>query len=137
MPLPRAVARLNKRYTNRFIEPVVSRMASFVVVHHAGRSSGRAYRTPLYAFTSDRGLIIALTYGVGADWTQNVLTSGGTIERGGEHHVIEATEIVDRAAAWPSLPPLVRFWLRVLRVHEFALLTARPQKPGDDPRQSG
>ena len=85
MPLPRAVARFNKRVTNRFLEPIARRSSGFAVVHHVGRRSGREYTTPVNLFrlgdegagVGDRSTtdaaIVSLTYGPSADWVRNVL----------------------------------------------------------------
>lgn len=119
MPWPRAVARLNKRYTNRLIEPLVSRLPGFIVVHHHGRRTGTPYATPLYSFATADGVVVALTYGVSADWAQNVLTSGGTIERNGDMTRIADAVVVERTWATPHIPVAVRAALRVLRVSDF------------------
>lgn len=124
MPLPRAVALLNKRYTNRFLEPIVRRTPGFAVVHHVGRVSGRSYRTPLYAFAaSGEAYVISLTYGPSADWVKNVLAGEATMERNGEVVTIATAKVVSRSEAWPHLPRLVRMWLRLLRVTDFLLVT--------------
>ena len=124
MPLPRFVARLNKRYTNRFIEPIVKRTRGFAYVDHVGRKSGAAYRTPIYAFPADDGsLVVSLTYGPSADWAQNVLAGGGSIVCDGRSEPIRDVQLIDRRAAWPHLPLIVRVWLRILRVQDFMLLT--------------
>ncbi len=125
MPLPHPIARLNKRCTNRFIEPIVRRTRRFAIVHHVGRRSGHAYATPLYAFDRQGSLLIALTYGPQADWARNVAAGAATIHyQGAEYSIVSAT-VVDRAAAWPHLPRGVRLWLRVLRVSDFMLLDVR------------
>jgi deazaflavin-dependent oxidoreductase (nitroreductase family) len=122
VPLPRLVARLNKRYTNRFIEPVVRRFSSFACVVHFGRRSGAEYQTPVYLFDCDGALLVALTYGAAADWVLNVLAGGAAIKRGNQEFAVEATSVVGRDIAWPCLPAVVRGWLRALRVDDFMLL---------------
>ncbi len=72
MPMPRWVAHLNKRVFNkaelrRGVRPVLS---------HAGRSSGKTYRTPLDAHRVDDGYLFILMYGAGSDWVKNVLAAG-------------------------------------------------------------
>ena len=47
--------------------------ASASVVHHVGRTSGRSYSTPVGAVPTDDGFVIALPYGLSADWLKNVL----------------------------------------------------------------
>ncbi len=126
MPLPHAVARFNKRATNRFIEPIARRTPGFAVVHHTGRRTGRRYATPVNIFGSARNGIVALTYGPKASWVQNVLAGEASIETRKGWYQITAVEIVGRDIAWPSLPGFVRIALRVLQVRHFAHLETTP-----------
>jgi len=119
MPLPRWVARFNKRFTNRFVEPIIRRFRRFAVIHHSGRSTGLPYRTPVYVFTDGQSFSVALTYGPDTDWVRNVLASGGTCETGGATRVMSGVIVVDRAEVWPHLPRLVKILLRALRVSDF------------------
>ncbi len=119
MPLPRAVARFNKRVSNRFIEPIARLSPGFAVVHHVGRKSGRSFTTPVNAFRADGAFIIALTYGPSADWVENVVAGGGRLEMRGMSNAIQSAELVGRAVAWPHLPHLVKLALRLLQVHHF------------------
>jgi deazaflavin-dependent oxidoreductase (nitroreductase family) len=121
MPLPRFVARFNKRVTNRFLQPLAGRFENFGVVLHVGRKSGRSYRTPVNYFTADDPglLVIALTYGPKTDWVQNVLAGGGDIETTRGLRRISSAKIVGRQAVRTYLPLTVRLALRVLRVHDF------------------
>lgn len=123
VPLPHSVARFNKRVTNRLIEPVARRSRGFAVVHHVGRRSGRRYSTPVNLFRLDGGAIVSLTYGPRADWSQNVLAGGGTIEDASGLRPIRSARIVDRTVAWPALPLVVRGALRLLRVRHFLSLS--------------
>ncbi len=77
MPLPRAVARLNRSFTNRVLGPLAPYLPGFGVVVHVGRKTHRPYRTPVNVFRRTRGYVIALTYGRDADWVRNVLAEGG------------------------------------------------------------
>src|SRR5262249_1796055 len=54
MALPRALARFNRLVTNRVLGVVAPWMPPFAVVVHRGRSSGRVYRTPVWAFRRGR-----------------------------------------------------------------------------------
>ncbi|MDJ0767818.1 MAG: nitroreductase family deazaflavin-dependent oxidoreductase [Ilumatobacter sp.] len=130
MPLPRAVARFNRRYTNRFIEPIVRRFPGFATVHHTGRQSGKEYRTPVNVFDLDGDLIVALTYGPAADWVQNVLAGPARIDRRGHTASIERTTVVDRVTAWPVLPIPVRVVLRCLRVCDFMRIELAEHRTG-------
>ena len=120
MPLPRWVAHANKRFTNRFVEPIVRWFPGFAFIHHHGRATGHDYRTPVTVFATEDGWIVALTYGPGADWAQNVLVRPGACER--KKHPprpMSHIRVVGRHEAWPHLPFLVRGALRVLRVRDF------------------
>lgn len=119
MPLPRWVARSNKRFTNRLVEPIIRRFRRFAVIHHSGRSTGLRYRTPVYVFTDGQSFFVALTYGPDTDWVRNVLANGGTCETGGATRAMSGVIIVDRAEAWPHLSRLVKILLRALRVSDF------------------
>ena len=77
MPIPRAIGRLNRVGLNRLSRPVAAHLPGFGAVHHRGRRSGRAYRTPVNLFPTERGFVIALTYGPRTDWVRNVLAAGG------------------------------------------------------------
>ncbi len=123
MPLPRWVARLNKRFTNRLVEPLARRFNNFAVVHHAGRRSGTAYTTPVSYFAADdSNAIVALTYGPSADWIRNVVAGSASLEISGKLLPISQVEVVGREEAWQYLPRTVRIVLRMLRVHHFARL---------------
>jgi len=69
--------------------------ASASVVHHIGRTSGRPYSTPVGAVPVDDGFVIALPYGLAADWLQNVLASGSaTIVHEGTAVEVDRPEVV-------------------------------------------
>lgn len=123
IPIPRAVARFNRRWTNRFLEPLARRSSGFAVVHHRGRRSGLAYTTPVNAFPLDESVIVSLTYGQSADWVQNVLAGPAELEdRSGTRRIVGST-IVGRAVALPALPRPVRLSVRLLRVEHFVQLS--------------
>ena len=83
MPLPRLIARVNRRVTNRLLGGLAQRLPGFGVVIHTGRRSRRVH--PVNVFRRGDRYIIALTYGSNADWVRNVLANGGcTLETQGE-----------------------------------------------------
>jgi len=119
MPLPHWVARLNKRLTNRLVEPVAARFGHYAVIAHNGRHSNSPYRTPVFVFGDDATRWVPLTYGLQADWVRNVLTSGGTCTWREVTTDIHRPTVVGREGAWPHLPRWVRAALRVLHVRDF------------------
>jgi hypothetical protein len=72
-PTPRSLARFNRRFTNRLALKIAGYLPGFAIVSHVGRKSGCAHRTPVNAFRTDGGYVVALTYGSESDWVKNVL----------------------------------------------------------------
>jgi deazaflavin-dependent oxidoreductase (nitroreductase family) len=77
VPLPKRLARFNRRFTNPVLRHVATWAPGFAVVHHVGRRSGRSYRTPVNVFRRDGRYVFALTYGKDSDWVRNVIAAGG------------------------------------------------------------
>ncbi len=126
MPVPHVVARFNRRYTNRFVEPIARRFGGVAVVHHVGRRSGRPYATPVRLFGAGDTVLVVLTYGLAADWIRNVLGSGGSIETEDGVRPIDRVEIVDRGEVAAALPRTVRAALRILTVRDVARFALGP-----------
>jgi deazaflavin-dependent oxidoreductase (nitroreductase family) len=77
----------------------------FSVIHHTGRHSGRAYRTPVLASYVDDQIIIPLSYGEKVDWLRNVLAAGGCeIVRKNERIRAVNPQVIDAADALALLP---------------------------------
>jgi deazaflavin-dependent oxidoreductase (nitroreductase family) len=74
--LGRRMARFNRLILNHLTRRPARHLPGFGVVIHRGRRSGRSYETPVNLFRSGDGYVVALTYGVDADWTRNVLSAG-------------------------------------------------------------
>jgi deazaflavin-dependent oxidoreductase (nitroreductase family) len=106
MPAPRSLARFNKRFTNRLTSKVAGYLPGFAIVGHVGRKSGRIYRTPVNAFRTDSGYIIALTYGAQSDWVKNVLAAGSCeLEtRGRRVRLFDPCIVTDESKGWAPLP---------------------------------
>jgi deazaflavin-dependent oxidoreductase (nitroreductase family) len=105
--------------TNRLTGPVATRLPGFGVVVHAGRRSGRRYRTPVNVFRRGDRFVIALTYGPDAEWVRNVLASGGCLlETGGRTWRLGQPRLF-RDGARGSVPAPVRLPLRLLGVADF------------------
>ena len=107
MPLPRSLARFNRKATNYVTRPFARWLPGFGVVEHVGRTSGRVYRTPVNAFRVDGGIGIALTYGR-ADWVKNVLHAGSaTLHSRGRANAITNPRVVTDPSH-RDLPAFVR-----------------------------
>lgn len=123
MPLPRSVARFNRRVTNRILGPLVRFVPGFCVVVHTGRKTQRRYRTPVNVFRRPGGYVIVLTYGPGTDWVRNVLAHGGcTLELHGRRVEVSHPRVF-RDEHRRVVPPLVRPVLAVAGVVDFLELS--------------
>lgn len=105
MPLemPRGLARFNRRVTNPIQGVYAWVLPPWAVICHRGRRSGRAYRTPVVASRRGGKLEVAVLYGDGSDWVQNVLAGGGQVVRAGRTYELIAPRLVD--AGDPAVAP--------------------------------
>ncbi len=124
MPASRSIARFNRRFTNRLTLRVAGYLPGFAIVNHLGRKSGRAYRTPVNAFRTDEGYIIALTYGAQSDWVKNVLAAGSCElqTRGRRVRLTNPRIETDKSKSWAPLP--VRLILNRIDAPQYMRLSA-------------
>lgn len=119
MPFPDHLARLNRRLTNPVARTFAGRVPPFALVIHCGRTSGRAYRTPVWVFPSGEGFTIALTYGSARDWVRNVMAAGGfSLRRRGRDVALTEPRIVGEEGM-AAIPGILRPVLRMIGVTEF------------------
>jgi deazaflavin-dependent oxidoreductase (nitroreductase family) len=123
MPAPRSIARFNKHFTNRLTLRVAGYLPGFAIVSHVGRKSGRPYRTPVNAFRTDGGYIIALTYGAQSDWVKNVLAAGSCelLSWGGRVCLFDPIIVTDDSKDWAPL--LVRLILGLIDAPQYMRLS--------------
>ena len=122
MVLPRWLARVNRRYTNRVLGAIPDRISPFVTVHHVGRRSGQPYKVPLAGFITPSGILLTPTYGPEADWVRNLLAAESfEAERRGQVMLLENARLVSRNEAWPYLPVLVRLAMRIMKVRSYVM----------------
>ena len=95
-------------FTMRVVNPVTRRFAGwlpgFGLLTHVGRSSGRAYVTPINVFRRGDRYLFALTYGSGVQWVRNVLAAGGCTlrTRGRDVRLVGPELIVDAKLTLPA-----------------------------------
>jgi deazaflavin-dependent oxidoreductase (nitroreductase family) len=119
MPIPMAVARFNKKVTNRITGTFAGRLPGFGIMIHRGRTSGREYRTPINVFKRPGGYAVALTYGPESQWVRNVLAAGGcTIETVGKRVALTNPRVVHDPRR-RLVPPLIRDILGLMSVNDF------------------
>jgi deazaflavin-dependent oxidoreductase (nitroreductase family) len=109
---------------NRFTRLFAGHLPGFAIVDYRGRTSGKAYRTPMNVFRDGNDYIFALTYGSDVQWVKNVVAAGECdLEvRGKRVHLIDPQLFVDPSRRLMPLP--VRLMLGVMHVAEF--LRMRP-----------
>ncbi|KAA0118371.1 nitroreductase family deazaflavin-dependent oxidoreductase [Mycolicibacterium sp. P9-22] len=130
MPAPRWLARANKIGLNRLTRFVAPWAPGWAVVIHRGRTSGRTFRTPLWAFQRPHGYVIALTYGSQADWVRNVLAAGGCELETRRHRYQLTSPVVYRDESAAAMPIFIRFMLRrVIKAPEFLSLDTAGETP--------
>jgi deazaflavin-dependent oxidoreductase (nitroreductase family) len=96
----RSVRRFNRAIMNpRMLVKAGTVGAYASVIHHVGRTTGRAYRTPVVAEPTDDGFVIAVPYGTTANWVKNVLAAGSaTIVDEGTSYRVDRPEVVPLAS---------------------------------------
>jgi deazaflavin-dependent oxidoreductase (nitroreductase family) len=122
MVAPRAVARFNKRVTNKVFGTVAPFAPGFGMLVHTGRKSGRTFRTPINIIRTEEGYVIALTYGPQSDWVRNVLAAGGcdVIMRGRTVHLTGPEIVHDPRRT--RMPAIARPILSAVGVDDFLVL---------------
>lgn len=124
MPLPRWLARINKRVVN----PGEIRRGVRPVLTHVGRSSGRTYRTPLDAHPIPDGYLFIPRYGPRTDWVRNVLAAGAArLSIGGEEMQLESPRMVRKQDVWPVLPAGARTPMGISEESELLRMDLRRQ----------
>ena len=102
MPLPRWLARINKRVFN----PREVRRGARPVLIHTGRSSGKTYRTPLDAHRLPDGYLFIPLYGPRTDWVKNVLAAqAARLSIDGHEIELQSPRLVKKKVIWPMVPP--------------------------------
>ena len=117
------------RWLARTIEPIASPLAGtrwfplWAVLHHTGRTSGKAYVTPVVALRTPAGFMIPLPFGDATQWARNLFAAGGgSIEFAGRSYAIERPEIIDRDAAADYLPRVLRFVAGRIGLRQYVLV---------------
>jgi deazaflavin-dependent oxidoreductase (nitroreductase family) len=104
MLFPQRLARFNRYVTNPIQRLWAGWAPAYGIIEHVGRRSGKAYRTPVNAFTTSvdgkPGVAVPLAYGPDRDWLKNLEAAGsGKMRRNGKTIGITNPHIVSKAAA--------------------------------------
>jgi deazaflavin-dependent oxidoreductase (nitroreductase family) len=127
MPISMRVARFNRHVTNRITGRFADRLPGFGVLYHVGRTSGRAFATPINIFPDGDDYVIALTYGPNTDWAKNVLSAGGceVVTRGQRVRLTNPRIETDTQRRWAPrfAGPFMKLILGASNVTEIMRLT--------------
>ena len=116
MPLPRLLAKVNKRVFN----PREVKKDRWVVLTHWGRTSGKEYETPLAAHRDGDSSLIVLMYGTESDWVRNVFAAGGAKLRDkDEEFELGAPRLVPEDEFWSRMPEDWKPPPSFMNVHDF------------------
>jgi deazaflavin-dependent oxidoreductase (nitroreductase family) len=130
MPLPRWLARINRRVVN----PREVRRGVRPVLIHTGRSSGKTYRTPLDAHRLPDGYVFIPMYGPRTDWLKNVLVArSARLRIRGEEIELDSPRLVKKGDIWPLLPTTTKTPPGISGESELLRMDVRRQSPGEMP----
>ena len=123
MHIPRFMRRVNRVFTNPLLGTIAWLLPPLAIVHHVGRKSGRAYRTPVVAFQSRTGAVIPMTYGRDVDWARNLVAAKGCeLVQLGRRVRLRNPRIVGFDRAKGRLPAAVRPFLQAASFPGYVLL---------------
>ena len=123
MHIPRFMRHVNRVFTNPVIGTFAWLLPPLAVVHHVGRTTGRAYRSPVVAFDSNAGVVIPMTYGRDVDWARNIVRAKtGTLARMGRRETFRNPRIVGLREAERRLPAALRPFFRAADFPGYVLL---------------
>src|SRR5262245_5871596 len=115
MHIPRFMRHVNRVFTNPVLGTVAWLLPPMAVVHHVGRKSGRAYRSPVIAFRNTAGVVIPMTSGRDVGGARNIVRAGGCeLAQSGRRFTLENPRIVGLAQANERLPAVLRPFFRAV-----------------------
>jgi len=119
----RWVAAFNLAVTNRITSLFAGWLPGFGILTHAGRKSGKVYRTPVNVFRAPNRFVIALTYSSQCEWVKNVLAARGCeLKTRGKKYQLSAPK-VGRDPTRRQFPFPVRLVLRIVGAEEYMELS--------------
>jgi deazaflavin-dependent oxidoreductase (nitroreductase family) len=125
MPVPRAVARFQRRFTNPLLARFAGVLPGYGLLMHTGRRSGRVYRTPLNVFNAPGGFAVVIAYGHESDWLRNLYAAGGAeLLKRGKRYTLSNARVVSGADARALLPLYGKLISRGTRSPDVLLLDA-------------
>ncbi len=126
MPLSRTIAKSNRYWINPLARRLAGKIPPFLLIRHTGRTSGRAYATPVWAFRRGNEFVIALTYGPTTDWLRNLQVAAGGEARYVRHrYALSNLRVEEGSPDSQPLPLPIRWALKAIGVRHFLHADAR------------
>ncbi len=92
----------------------------WAVLHHVGRTSGRAFATPIVALPVHDGFLIPLPFGDQTQWLRNLQAADEAgLRHAGHDYVIDMPEPVELDAVAGELAAPIRFAAGHVGIHRF------------------
>lgn len=112
MKFPPWFEKFQIKYINPVAVPISRVVPGITVIKHRGRSSGRAFETPVSAYRKGHTVAIMLAHGK-TNWVKNILAaSEAEIHLGGRDVHLINPRIVEAGTRDPSLPLMARLAAR-------------------------
>jgi deazaflavin-dependent oxidoreductase (nitroreductase family) len=123
-PVLDVIRRMNRNVTNpRVMRTAGTPATETSIIEHVGRTSGRAYQTPIDVISTTTGLLIAMPYGTRADWVRNVLAAGSaTVVTKGDRVDVDRPSFVAIADVAHLIPKRTMRMLRLFGVTQLLQL---------------
>lgn len=103
------------------------------IIRHAGRKTGRAYETPVWAAPTEDGFVIGIVYGPRTDWLRNLRAGGSaSIVHRGRTYEVDEPRIVPAESATPYLPPAIRHAQRLVGVDRYVRVRGHELAQGNE-----
>ena len=123
MHIPHFMRRVNRVLTNPLLGTFAWLVPPLAVVHHVGRRTGRAYRTPVVAFRGDGAVVIPMTYGRDVDWARNIVHAKKCeLDRLGSRIALRKPRIVGFDRARPHIPAALHPFFLAANVPVYVLI---------------
>jgi deazaflavin-dependent oxidoreductase (nitroreductase family) len=117
------------RWLARAVQPLASPLSGnrwfplWAILHHTGRTSGKAYSIPVVALRTPDGFVIPVPFGDATQWVKNLFAArGGSLRFAGRDYQISDPELVDLDVAATYLPRVLRFVTKRIGLRQYVLV---------------
>ena len=102
----------------------------YSILRHTGRTSGKAYSTPVVGLRTPDGFLIPLPFGDATQWARNLFASGsGRLRHAGREFGIGDPRVVDRTTAEAHMARALRFLARRVGLRQYVAVRTTSTGP--------